>query len=487
MEAELIPYPHTEASFEVRHDLWGFLAEPFDVIIEDLRSEVLGSRSIRIEELHREILYRQFHQMWQSASDIRRFYDGWVREHYAHSFSSARCSQGENDHSNLVSSDDVPASQSASVHRTSSIIIETGLLTHPHTPSSFEVRRSIRASLTAIFDIRIEYLRFVFEQDQESRIERIFGAIWDNEPHHHWDSVTDMYRFYEGCMRDRYPHLFSGGRMAADESDCPPADHSGAFTMEAMMRNVRTTQSVGNALGDIITGHSIEQPSADLCNEDAGMSLSSNAGSFGDGNNATPVAPIDAIGPHPESCSSGDDIQWRTAADEERDHVLRRDHWVANGPEEQTSEDRNQRLMFHINELMEIVRSSWRTEDSDTSTSQIGRNDSNAPLRISQVDPSRSSSPLSGLKETLGHLVLEKEAVGGEDVEVEGDVAGILKTPHRGSTTLSLAIPISGPLSLFDHHRPYPHNAGHSGGGDALANHHQTLQTSKKFGCTIGR
>ena len=393
MEAELIPYPHTESSFEVRHLLWGFLAEPFDVIIEDLRSEVIGHRSIRIEELHREILYRRFHQMWQSASDIRRFYDGWVREHYAHFFSSARCSQGENDHPNLVSSDDVPASQSASVHRTSSTIIETGVLTHSHTPSGFEVRRSIRASLTAIFDIRIEHLRFVFEEDRESRIESIYRAIWDNEPHQHWDSITDMYRFYEGCIRNRYPHLFSGGQIADDESNRPPADHSGVFTTEAMMRDTTTIQSVDNTLGEDTAGHSIEQPWADLRNEDAGMSLSSIAESFGDGNDVTPVAPIDAIGPHPESYSSGDEVHRRTAADEERDRVLRRGHWVADGPERQTLEDRNERLLFHINELMEIVRSSWHTEDSDTSTSQEERNGSNALLRISQVYPSMSSIP----------------------------------------------------------------------------------------------
>ena len=200
--------------------------------------------------------------------------------------------------------------------------METGLISRPHTPSSFEARRSLRASLTAIFDIRIEHLRFVFEEDQEPRIERIYRAIWDNGRHHHWDSASDMYRFYEGFIRDRYPHLFSRGQRADDESDCPPADHSGALTTEAMMRDVTTTQSVGNAFGDDIIGHSIEQPSADVRNEYAGMSLSSNAGSFGDGNDVTTVAPIDAIAPHPESYSSGDEDHRRTAADEERDRVL---------------------------------------------------------------------------------------------------------------------------------------------------------------------
>lgn len=89
MEAELIQYPHTESSFEVRRLLWPWLAEPFDVIIEDLRSEVLEYSNIRIEELHREILDREYHREWGSASDIRRFYDGWVRENYAHFFSNA--------------------------------------------------------------------------------------------------------------------------------------------------------------------------------------------------------------------------------------------------------------------------------------------------------------------------------------------------------------------------------------------------------------
>ena len=390
MEAELIPYPHTESSFEVRHLLWGFLAEPFDIIIEDLHSEVLEYRNIRIEELHREILYRQFHREWQFASDIRRFYDGWVREHYAHFFSTARCSQGEDDHSYLSSSDDVPTSRSASVHRTSSTIMETDVVTHPHTRRSFEVRRSIRASLTAIFDIRIEHLRFLFEEDQQSRIERIYRAIWDNEPHQHWDSVTDMYRFYESCIRDLYPHLFSGGRMADDESDCTPADHSSAFTMEAMMRNV-TTQLVDNALGEDITVHSIEQPSADVRYEDAAVSLSSDGGSPVDRDNVTPVAPINATGPHPESYSSGDEVHWRLAPDEERDRVLRGSH---NGPERQTLYDRTERLLVHINELMGILSSSRRTEDSYTSTSQEQRNDSNASLRIPQVNSSMRSIPL---------------------------------------------------------------------------------------------
>lgn len=196
MEAELIFYPHTEASFEVRCLMWDFLAEPFDVIIEDLRLEVVGNRSTRIEELHREILHRRLHTEWHTASDIRQFYDDWVREQYAHFFSNARRSEGEIDHSNPVFSDGGPSSQSASFHRTSSSIMETGLFNYPRTTSDFEVRRSVRASLTVIFDIRVEHLRFLFNEDPESRMEQIQRAILNNEPHHHWDTVTDMYRFY---------------------------------------------------------------------------------------------------------------------------------------------------------------------------------------------------------------------------------------------------------------------------------------------------
>ena len=181
--------------------------------------------------------------------------------------------------------------------------------------------------------------------------------------------------------------------MADDESNCPPADHSGVLTMEAMMRDTTTIQSVDNALGEDSAGHSIEEPWANLRDEDAGMSLSSNAGSFGDGNDVTPVAPIDAVGPHPESYSSGDEVPRRTAADEERDRVLRRGHWGADGPGRQTLENCNERLLFHVNELIEITRSSWHTEKSDTSTSQEERNDSSALLRISQVYPGTSSIP----------------------------------------------------------------------------------------------
>lgn len=153
MEAELILYPHTEASFEVRCLMWDFLAEPFDVIIEDLDLEVVGNRSTRIEELHREILYRRFYREWQTASNIRELYDGWVREQYAHLFSNARRSEGEIDHSNLVSSDGGPSNQSASVHCTLSSIMEMDLINHSRTTSDFEVQESIRASLTATFDI----------------------------------------------------------------------------------------------------------------------------------------------------------------------------------------------------------------------------------------------------------------------------------------------------------------------------------------------
>ena len=389
MEAELIPYPHTRSSFEVRRPLWSWLAESFDVIIEDLRSEVVEDCSIRIEELHREILNREFHREWGAASDIRQFYDGWVRENYAHFFSNARFSQSENGHSNLVSSDDVPARQSAPVHGTSSTIMETGVNVGSHIPISFEMRQAIRASLIAIFDIRFEDLRILFGEDQESRIGRIRTAILDNEPHHHWNSVTEMYRALEGCLRDGCLQLLLGDRMAANESDSRSAAHRGAFAMEAMMRNVTTPQSIGNALGEDIAGHSTGQPSADLRDEDAGMYLSSNAGSFEDGNGVTPVAPIDAIGHHPE------EVHRRTAGDGERDHVLRRGHSIANGSEIQTPEDRHQRLLYELSLVVEIVRLGWHQLASDTSAAQE-RNDSNAPSMISQVDSNSSSISLSG-------------------------------------------------------------------------------------------
>ena len=396
MEAEVILYPHTEASFEVRCLMWDFLAEPFDVIIEDLRLEVVVNPSTRIEELHREILYRRFHREWQTASDIRRFYDCWVREQYAHLFSDARCSEGEIDHSNLVPSDDGPSSQSASVRRTSRSIMETGLINDSRTTSDFEVRRSIRASLTAIFDTRLEHLRFLFEEDPESHMERIQRAILNNEPHHHWGSVTDMYRFYEGRIRAWCPHLFSRARVIGDENDFPPGDPSGASTMDAMTRNVPNTQTVGDAFSEDSTGHSIEQAPTDVRIEDAGMSHSSN------GNAVTFVAPIDIIVPHPESSSGADEAHPRPESNEERDSILRGARWPANDPEPQTPYDRNQRLLFHINELMEIVRSSGRTEDPDTSISQEGRNDSNTSLGGSQANPSASPIPLVRPEEDFG-------------------------------------------------------------------------------------
>ena len=301
MEAELILYPHTEASFEVRCLMWDFLAKPFNVIIEDLRLEIVGNGSTRDEELHRQILYRRFHREWQTASDIRQFYGGWVREQYSHLFSNARCSEDDIDHSNLVSSGGGPSSQSALVHHTSRSIMETGLINHSRTTSDFEVRRSIRTSLTAVFDIRLEHLRFLFEEDPGSYMEQIQRAILNNKPRHHWVSVTDMYRFYEGRIRAWYPHLFSRSQLTGDESDLPTVDHSGAFTMDAMMRNVLTTQTASDAFSEDSTGHSIEQSPMDVRIEDAGMSRSSN------GNDVTSVASIDAIVPHPEFCSWADE------------------------------------------------------------------------------------------------------------------------------------------------------------------------------------
>ena len=398
MEAEPIPYPHTRSSFEVRRVMWSSLAESFDVIVEDLRSEVLGDQSIRIEELHREILNREFHREWGAASDIRRFYEGWVRENYAHFFSDARYSQGENDHSNLISNDDVPAEKPAPVHGTSSTIMETRVNDRSHIPISFEMRQAIRASVIAIFDIRWEDLRSLFDEDQESSVERIRSAILDNEPHHHWNSITEMYRALEGCLLQ----AVLDDRMAGRESDSPSAAHRGAFATEAMMRNVSTPQSIGNALGEDIAGHSTGQPSADLRDEDAGMYLSSNAGSSDDGNDVTPVAPIDAIEHHPELyTSSGDEVHRRTAGDEERERVLHRGHSIANGPETQTPEDRNRRLLNELSLLMEIVRLGWHQLASDTSASQE-RNDSNAPSMISRADPNSSSISLSGAEGDSG-------------------------------------------------------------------------------------
>lgn len=113
---------------------------------------------------------------------------------------------------------------------------------------------------------------------------------------------------------------------------------------------------------------------------------------------------------------------------------------------------------------------------------------------VRKQNPVRVIFPRLGRKETLGHLIPEKEASGGEEV---GGIScrkrpqllkGMLnvKTSNRGSTTLPLAIPTSVPLSLFDHHRLSPHNAETSH-GDELANYHQILRTSKGFWCIMGR
>ena len=386
MEAELILYPHTEASFEIRCLIRDFLVEPFDVIIEDLRLEVVGNGSTGIEELHRDILYHQFHTDWQTASDIRQFYDSWVREQYAHLFSNVRRSEGEIDRSDMVLSDGGPSSQSALVHHTSSSIMGTGLINHPRTTSDFEVRRSVRASLTAIFDIRLEHLRFLFGEDSDSHVERIQRTILNNEAHHHWYSVTDMYRFYEGRIRAWYPQLFSTGRVTGDESDLPPIDHSGASAMDAMMRNVPAAQTADDAFSEDSTGQAIQQPPPGPRLEGAGMSHSSNVQSFANGNAVTSVAPPDAIVSHLEPPSGADEAHPRPESNEERDRVLREAPWAANDPEPQPPYDRDQRLLFHIGGLMEIVRSSWRTEESASRTSQERRNDSNTSFGSPQAN-----------------------------------------------------------------------------------------------------
>lgn len=319
-------------------------------------------------------------------------------------------------------------------------------------------------------------------------MEQIQRAILNNEPHHHYGSITDMYQFREGRGRARYPHLFSRGRVTGDESDFEHVDHSDTSTMDAMMRNVPTTQTAGDAFSEDFTGHSIERPPTDVRIEDGGMSRSSN------GNAVTSVAPIDAIVPHPESYLWADEAHPRPESNEERDRVLRGIQWVANDPESQIPYNRNQRLLFHINKLMEIVRSFWHTEDPDTWTSQEGRNDSNTSLGSPQAKPSASHIPQvrpEGDSRTSNPREggVGREEVGGTSCRKRPQLLkGMLnvKTSNRGSTTLPSAIPTSVPLSLFDHHRLSPHNAETSH-GDGLANYYQILRTSKGFRCIMGR
>ena len=217
-------------------------------------------------------------------------------------------------------------------------------------------------------------------------MERIQRAILNNEPHHHWDSVTDMYRFYEGRFRAWYPHLFSTDRVTGDESDRPPIDHSGASAMDAMMRNVPAAQTADDAFSEDSTRQAIQQPPPGTRIEGAGMSHSSNIQSFVNGNAVTSVVPIDAIVPHPEPSSGGDEAHPRLGSNEESDRVLRGAPWAANDPEPQFPYDRNQQLLFNIGGLMEIVRSSWRTEDPASRTSQGRRIDSNTSLGSPQAD-----------------------------------------------------------------------------------------------------
>lgn len=170
--------------------------------------------------------------------------------------------------------------------------------------------------------------------------------------------------------------------MTGDESDLPPIDHSGAFAMDAIMRNVPAAQTAGDVFSEDSTGQAIQQPPRI---EGAGISHSSNVQSFENGNAVTSVAPIDAIVPHPEFSSGVEEAHPRPESNEERDRVLRGAPWAANDSEQQTPYDRNQRLLVHIGGLMEIVRSSWRTEDPDTRASQ-GRNDSNTSLGSPQTN-----------------------------------------------------------------------------------------------------
>ena len=351
--------------------------------------------------------------------------------------------------------------------------MDMGLINYSRTTSGFEVWRSIRVSLTAIFDIRLERLRFLFEEDPESHMGRIQRAILNNEPHHHWGSATDMYRFYDGRIRAWYPHLFSRSRVTGDESDFPPVDPSGASTMDAMMRNFPTAQTAGDTFSEDSTRHSIGQPPTGVQNEDAGMSHSS------DGNAVTSVAPTDAIVPQPESSSWADEAHPRPESNEERDRVLRGTQWATNDPGPQTPYDRNQRLLFHINELMETVRSSSRTEDPNTWNTQ-GRNDSNSSLGSSQINSDVSPFPLVRPEGDSGTSSPGAGGVGrgGGGNHLASETLTLLEgmlnveTLNRGSATLPLAIPTSVPLSLFDHHRLSSHNTETSHRGDALANRH---------------
>ena len=195
-----------------------------------------------------------------------------------------------------------------------------------------------------------------------------------------------MYRFYEGRFRAWYPHLFSTGRMTGDESDLPPMNHSGVSVMDAMMRNLPTAQTADDAFSEDSTGQAIQQPPPGPRIEGAGMSHSSNVQSFANGNAVTSVAPIDTIVPHLESSLGADEAHPRPESNEERDRVLRGAPWAANDPEPQPPYDRNQRLLFHIGGLMEIVRSSWRTEEPASRISQGRRNDSNTSLGSPQAN-----------------------------------------------------------------------------------------------------
>ena len=235
MEAELILYPHTESSFEVRCLMWDFLAH---FLMSSSRISAWKSLKIVAHVSRRCTGGSCTAGSTESGRPpfIRPFQDGWIRDQYAHLFSNARRSEGEIDQSNPVPSEGGPSSQLASVHRTSSSIMESGLVNNSRTTSEIEVRRSVRASLTAIFDIRLKHLHFLFKEEPESHVEQIQRAILNNEPRRHWGSVTKMYRFYEGRIRAWHPHRFSKGRVTGDKSDFPAVDHSGAFTMDAMMR-----------------------------------------------------------------------------------------------------------------------------------------------------------------------------------------------------------------------------------------------------------
>ena len=217
--------------------------------------------------------------------------------------------------------------------------------------------------------------------------------------------------------------------------------------------------------------------------EDAGISYSS------DGNAVTSVAPIDAIVPHPESFSWTNEAHPRPESNEESDRVLRGAQWVANNSEPQTPYDRNRRLLFHIHELMGIVRLSQRTEDLDTSTSQAVCNDSDTSVESPRASP--SVRPISFVRSEGDSGTFSRggggfrRAEGGRHLALETLRSVGRHAESRDSKSWIHDFAISHPKIYtsvpFRPPPPGPHNRATCHGGDALANHYQTLQSAKEF------